>query len=323
MTTNDTPEVLPGYTVSRWRRYGHDRAYVTWVGDGADRQLGYRDLASGRDHADDPADVATVGAVCDAWACEQDGRGGPAPVRAAPTPVEPSAAPAHPEPAPVVVPAAEVIPAAPAAPWTDLSLNRAGDGVRLEEQAARAGAPVKTLVARALGVHTDERAWRLGRKGEELVGKQLDRLAARDARWTAIHAIRVGTRGADIDHLVIGPGGVFTLNTKHHPDADIWVGGETFLVNGSRVPYVRNARHEAERAARLLTTAVGAPVVVTGLVVPVGCNAPVTVKAPPKDVHVVTRRDLVGWFSRLGPTLGDPDLARVWDAARRSTTWTA
>ena len=80
----------------------------------------------------------------------------------------------------------------------------------------------------------------------------------------------VGERGADIDHVVIGPGGVFTINTKHHPKAAIWVGGETFMVNGGRVPYIRNSRFEAKRASRMLSEHVGFPVPLTGLIAVVG-----------------------------------------------------
>jgi hypothetical protein len=102
-------------------------------------------------------------------------------------------------------------------------------------------------------VHTNERAWRLGAAGEIRVGVQLDKLTRRDPRWHTLHSVPVGTRGSDIDHVVIGPGGVFTINTKHHPGAEIWVGGDTVLVNGVRQAYVRNSRHEAERAGRLLS----------------------------------------------------------------------
>jgi hypothetical protein len=160
-----------------------------------------------------------------------------------------------------------------------------------------------------------------GAKGERLVAEQLDKLSRRDERWTAMHAIPVGTRHADIDHLVIGPGGVFSLNTKHHPDADVWVGGDTLMVNGGRVPYVRNSRHEAERATRLLSAAVGRPVPVAGMIVLVGCNLPIKVKTAPRDVHVVTRRKLASWFSGLGPVWSDAELTDIWEAPRRSTTW--
>lgn len=59
---------------------------------------------------------------------------------------------------------------------------------------------------------------------------------------------------------------MFTINAKHHPKASVWVGGNTFMVNGQRHQYVRNSRHEAARAGRLLAAACGSPVTVTGLI---------------------------------------------------------
>jgi hypothetical protein len=58
-----------------------------------------------------------------------------------------------------------------------------------------------------LGVHTDAAAWSKGEKGEELVGKRLEKLGS---TWKVIHSIPIGSKGTDIDHVVIGPGGVFT-----------------------------------------------------------------------------------------------------------------
>jgi hypothetical protein len=42
--------------VQRWRRYGHDRAYVEVDG----RPIGFRDLQTGQIRAEDPANVATI-----------------------------------------------------------------------------------------------------------------------------------------------------------------------------------------------------------------------------------------------------------------------
>lgn len=39
-----------------------------------------------------------------------------------------------------------------------------------------------------------------------------------------LHSIPVGTGRGDIDHVVIGPPGVFTINTKHHPGRRLDVG---------------------------------------------------------------------------------------------------
>jgi hypothetical protein len=156
--------------------------------------------------------------------------------------------------------------------------------------------PIYTAVTRVLRVLTDERAWRIGADREEKVAARLAKLVKRDPRWHVVHAIPVGENGADIDHLVVGPAGVFTLNSKHHPDAKIWIRGDTFLVNGHGQPYVRNSRHEARRAARLLAAATGCPVPVTGVVMPVGA-ADLVIKQLPDDVAIVNRMRLVKWLA--------------------------
>jgi hypothetical protein len=176
------------------------------------------------------------------------------------------------------------------------------------------------MLARVLLVHTDERAWRIGADGEQKVASQLDRLNRMDSRWLALHSVPVGRNGADIDHVVIGPSGVFTLNAKHHPGARIWVGGNTFMVNGIRQPYIRNSRNEAKRASRLLSAACGFQVPVAGMVVPVNADQ-LTIKSPPQDVCVVNRMALVKWFRRRPQILADRTIGAIYEAARRSITW--
>jgi hypothetical protein len=169
-------------------------------------------------------------------------------------------------------------------------------------------------------VRSDERAWRIGADGEEKVAAKLDKVCRKDPRWRSLHAIPVGQRGSDIDHLIIGPGGVFTINAKHHPRAKIWVGGDTFLVNGHRHTYIRNSRHEATRAARLLAAA-GAPnAPVRGVIVPVRAEK-VTIKKAPDDVEVIARFELARWLLRRPTTLDDTTIAAVFEVARCSTTW--
>jgi hypothetical protein len=204
--------------------------------------------------------------------------------------------------------------------YEDLAARRPGAQAREQANALRRAAPVRTFLARVLMVHTEERAWRIGADGEEKVGAQLDKLIQRDPRWRAVHAIEVGERGSDIDHLVIGPGGVYSLNAKHHPGAKVWVGGNTFMVNGHRQPYLRNSRHEAHRASKLLTAATGLPVTVTGVVVPIGAND-VVIRQAPVDVAVIYRMGLVKWLQARPETLGPQAIEAVFEAARRSTTW--
>lgn len=179
---------------------------------------------------------------------------------------------------------------------------------------------MRTFVARVFGVHTEERAWRVGAVGEEKVADRLAKLVAKDPRWRVLHAIPVGERGSDIDHLAIGPAGVFTINAKYDAGAKIWVGGDTLLVNGARVPYVRNSRHEARRTGRLLSAATGLETSVTGVAVPVRADD-VVVKAQPDGVRVVPRFQLARWLRRQPEVLDDVTIAAIHEAARRSTTW--
>ncbi|MGQ0845456.1 MAG: nuclease-related domain-containing protein [Sporichthyaceae bacterium] len=202
-------------------------------------------------------------------------------------------------------------------PWHDLAENRPGAAAHAQAVAAREAAPTRTLLARLIGVHTDERAWRLGARGERRVAAQLARLGP---AWRVLHAVEVGDRGSDIDHVLVGPGGVFTLNAKHHPGARMWVRGDDVGVNGRRVPYVRNSRHEAARAARLLSEACRFPVVVTGVVVPIAI-ADLDVSRAPDDVLVIPRGALVRGLRRLPTVLEPATVEYVYDRARRSDTW--
>jgi Nuclease-related domain len=60
------------------------------------------------------------------------------------------------------------------------------------------------------GLERDFSSWSQGAEGEEVVGGILERLTGDG--WHAIHDVAFG-RG-NIDHIVVGPGGVFTIETK-------------------------------------------------------------------------------------------------------------
>lgn len=64
------------------------------------------------------------------------------------------------------------------------------------------------LADRIAGLRFDR--WLRGAKGEESVGAVLDGLAGEG--WLAIHDVSLG-RG-NVDHIVVGPGGIFTIETK-------------------------------------------------------------------------------------------------------------
>ena len=105
----------------------------------------------------------------------------------------------------------------------DLATRRAGTGPALRARQLQIRNPVLRGLARAAGIRTRDQAWRIGAAGEVKVGARLNRL--RRHGWRVLHSIPLG-RGGDIDHLIIGPGGVFTANTKHHPNARVNVGNQ-------------------------------------------------------------------------------------------------
>jgi hypothetical protein len=201
--------------------------------------------------------------------------------------------------------------------WADLATTRAGQEVQAKANSLREAAPVRTFLARLLGVHTDERAWRLGGEGEKAVAKQLERLGP---GWRVLHSIVLSEKGTDLDHLVIGPAGVFCINAKNHPRAAVWVAGATFMVNGQHHPYVRASENEARKVSRVLTAGCGFEVPARGVIAVVNANT-LTVKQQPVQVRIARRRHLVEWLISQPPWFSAAKVDTVYGVARRSSTW--
>jgi hypothetical protein len=198
----------------------------------------------------------------------------------------------------------------------DLAGNLPGQGISELAVAARRAAPVKTFLGRFLGVHTDERALRVGASGEKSVGKRLARLGP---EWRVIHSIPAGRTGRDIDHLVIGPGGVFSLNTKNHLRKKVWVAPRTFRVGGYKTDYLPKSHKEGAHASRVLSKACGFDIAVEPVIIVIATS--VTVKEQPRDVHVVRRKNVTKWLSSRPPVLTPEGVEIVYEQARWSTTW--
>lgn len=201
-----------------------------------------------------------------------------------------------------------------------LSSRVPAHAVMTELLRAHAALPPRSRLARALGrspLTDDTRPWFQGALGEVEVARHMARL---EPQWRVLHAVPVGAKGSDIDHVVIGPGGVFTLNAKHHAGQSVWVGGRTLMVGGQKVPHVRNAGHEALRAGQRLTAALGREVTVRGIIAVVGAKS-LTVKEQPATVTVLTAQRLVRWLHQQPAVLGPEDVAAIAAVAARPGTW--
>jgi hypothetical protein len=185
---------------------------------------------------------------------------------------------------------------------------------------AQASAPPRSPVARFFGrspLSIDSRSWYLGALGELEVARVLDHLGA---GWSSIHAIPVGKAGSDIDHLVIGPGGVYTINSKFHEGMKVWVGSKRLLVNGQRTDHLRNAAYEASRVAKRLTAAARKPVDVTPIVAIVAARN-ITVRERPTDVVVLSSSRLAHWLQRRPVALTSDDASQLTSLASDEATW--
>jgi hypothetical protein len=200
--------------------------------------------------------------------------------------------------------------------WYDLSTNRAGQAARQKSVELRQEAPVKSILARLLGAPRTDRDYRVGADGEEKVGHRLSKLGP---GWNVLHAVPVGNRGSDIDHVLVGPPGVFTLNTKNHTGKNVWVNDRSFKVSGRSTDYLRNSRYEAKRASEYLSTACGFAVDVHPLIVVLAASF--TVKRQPPDVTVVARKRIAKWLLSRPPVLSAQRVEAIFEYARRDTTW--
>jgi hypothetical protein len=150
----------------------------------------------------------------------------------------------------------------------------------------------------------ETQGWRRGTAGERHVARLLEPLVQQG--WGVNHDLRVPGSKANIDHVVIGPPGVFVIDTKNYRgrlrlsrDGLLWH-GRTFLA-----PTLSVTRWEADK----LQARIGAPdiavvpiVAVLGAVVPFG-------QVTSMDVTVIPARRLVGLLRSLPPTL-TPERAR-------------
>ena len=153
-----------------------------------------------------------------------------------------------------------------------------------------AGAPIHTRLARLFGLYTEAWAWRTGASGERITGLWLGRLPE---GWFVFHDVPVGARGANVDHVVIGPGGVFTINTKNLTGS-IRVNPRSIVHNGFRTDFLPKATSEAHRAAKLLSAAVGRPVEVRGFLAILADEW--IVNRLPEDVYVGGPRSAKHWM---------------------------
>jgi hypothetical protein len=145
----------------------------------------------------------------------------------------------------------------------------------------------------------DAVAWRRGAAGERRTARLLEPLDRHG--WAVLHDLAVPGSRANIDHLVIGPGGVFVVDSKQYrgrlrldPSGQLWHGRYPFAPTLGAVDF------EADRAAQVLTDP---DVVVVPIVAVHGAQVPWG-KVVTQGVPVVAARQLPRMLRALPAVLG-------------------
>lgn len=308
---------MHNFTFTRWRKFGHDRLYIA---DALGTKLGHVDLATGVGAPEPGQDQEHLELLAKAW---QQTAGAKAPVRTQPVTAGVDKTEAGSSQSAAAKPTVRERSNKPRAetPAFDLAYYEAGHAARTkaheERERIRTQHPVASRVAPLIGVATPDKSWAKGAAGEQEVGARLEKLKAKG--WHVLHSVPVGTRGSDIDHLLIGPAGVFSINTKNHTGGKVWVGDRAIMVNGKKTRYLRNSRFEGERVSKILTEATGWRIDVIPVLVFLAADF--TVRSRPPEVAVLRRSEVPRRFEKLPATISNEAVERIYGFARHSKTW--
>jgi hypothetical protein len=120
--------------------------------------------------------------------------------------------------------------------------------------------------------------------------------------------------------LVIGPSGLFAVTIADHGRSRVMVAGDVVQINGKRPAYVAEAKRDAKRAARALSTAVRLTVPVTPVLTFVGSGV-ISVYGLPKDCLVATHRELDRLLIAGGRRISTATAEKLSKVARHPSTW--
>ena len=154
---------------------------------------------------------------------------------------------------------------------------------------------------------------------DESVGARLARLGPEG--WLVLTDVPVGRQGAVLDHLLIGPGGVFAIRVHLHEGSDVRLSLTSIEVDGRRTNYLRDARLEQSRVEHVLAAAAGVAAGVRAVIV-LGA-VPLAASSRPDAALVLARAEVPDVFRRLAPRLAATKVEAIRAAAGRRATWTS
>jgi hypothetical protein len=205
-------------------------------------------------------------------------------------------------------------------PWrvaATLGMGAGGGVLGSSLVAPRLGLLLSVLAATAAGwglrfrPSRDAVAWRQGAVGERRTARLLGPLERQG--WVVLHDLAVPGSQANIDHLVIGPAGVFVIDSKQYSGRlQLDRSGRLWHGRYPLAPVLRAVSFEADQAAQVLTDP---DVVVRPIVAVHGAQVPWG-KMVIDGVPVVPARRLPSMLGGLPAVLGPERIADLADQAR-------
>jgi hypothetical protein len=157
-------------------------------------------------------------------------------------------------------------------------------------------------------VSAETTGWRRGAKGEQLTARRLRRLGR---GWTIYHDLAIPSSRANADHLVIGPPGIFLIDSKHYrgrltltPEGSLWYGHHPLT------GVLATVRWEAAVFAQVLGTTITPMLCVHGAQLPWG-------ELMAEGIPILTTDRMATTLRALPPLLDEVQVAVLTERARR------
>lgn len=154
------------------------------------------------------------------------------------------------------------------------------------------------------------RAWAIGAGGEERLGSMLDSLEAEG--FVVLHDLRVPNSRENIDHLLIGPPGVFVIETKTYRGTVRMRGGGLYIGGRRKTGFLDQVERQIDAVSTALETAY-----VSGYICVLGGDFPWFGRPHARGIEVTPPRRMLESVRAMPPTLTSSDVGRLAQRAER------
>jgi len=138
--------------------------------------------------------------------------------------------------------------------------------------------------------------------------------------WTVLHGVSADPGLPTVEHLLVGPPGVFTLGIHNHRGGKVWVGERTMIVDGEAKPDLAVAESQRRAVGERMSRATGSTTTVVPcllIVDPLELEA----RKRPRGTEVLATAQLPAWLAELPRLHSQATVDRLAAVAADPATW--